>query len=170
MKIIISEIHDDGLKLELQEKIPSDEFIKILSPVNASLEINKSGSEIIVKGTASGAVGLQCSRCLKAFIANIDSRLNVVYHPAEEINREDHYELKSDELDTGFYMNDILDTDDLLKEQLLLSVPMKPLCSNECMGICPHCGADLNITRCNCIASETDSRLAALKQLLKRKE
>ncbi|GER94412.1 hypothetical protein A45J_2173 [hot springs metagenome] len=170
MKVIISEIPDEGLELELTEKISSDESIKIVAPVKASLKIDKKGSEVIITGRAKGTVELQCSRCLKAFDMDIDSAINVVYHPASEINKEEHYELKGDELDTGFYKNDTLDTEDLLKEQLVLNIPMKPLCSNDCKGLCPKCGANLNITQCNCLTSEVDSRLAVLKQLLNKKE
>lgn len=169
MKVIISEIPEEGLELELTEKISSDESITIVSPVEASLRIDKRGSEVIITGTAKGTVELQCGRCLKIFGMDIDSRIDVVYHPASEINKEEHYELKCDELDTGFYKNDILDTDDLLKEQLVLNVPMKPLCSEGCKGLCPKCGIDLNITQCNCPTSEIDSRLAVLKQLLGKK-
>jgi uncharacterized protein len=169
MKVIISEIPEEGLELELTEKISSDESITIVSPVKASLRIDKKGSEVIITGAAKGTVELQCSRCLKSFEMDIDSKIDVVYHPASEINKEEHYELKGDELDTGFYRNDTLDTDDLLREQLVLNIPMKPLCSEGCKGLCPKCGVDLNITQCNCAISEIDSRLAVLKQLLGKK-
>jgi uncharacterized protein len=169
MKVIISEIPEEGLELELTEKISSDESITIVSPVKASLRIDKKGSEVIITGAVKGTVELQCSRCLKIFGMNIDSRIDVVYHPASEINKEEHYELKGDELNTGFYKNDILDTEDLLKEQLVLNMPMKPLCSEGCKGLCPKCGVDLNTMQCSCAASEIDSRLAVLKQLLGKK-
>lgn len=169
MKVIISEIPEGGLELELTEKISSDESITIVSPIKASLRIDKKGSEVIITGTAKGTVELQCSRCLKIFYMDIDSLINVVYHPASEINKEEHYELKGDELNTGFYKNDIIDMDDLLKEQLVLNISMKPLCSEDCKGLCPKCGVDLNITRCNCAISDVDSRLAVLKQLLNKK-
>lgn len=169
MKVIISEIPEEGIEIELTERISSDESIKLLSPVHASLRIDKKDSEVIVTGTASGDVELQCSRCLRIFNMNIDSQIDVVYHSAAEINKEEHYELKGDELDTGFYKNDTLDTDDLLREQLMLNVPMKSLCSADCKGFCPTCGADLNVTQCNCVTSEIDPRLAVLKQLLEKK-
>ncbi len=169
MKVIISEIPEEGLELELKERISPDESIKISSPVHASLRFDKKGPEVIVTGDASGEAEFQCSRCLKTFNMNMDSHIDVVYHPSAEINKEEHYELKGDELDTGFYKNDTLDTEDILKEQLMLNVPVKPLCSEGCKGLCPKCGADLNITQCNCAASEIDTRLAVLKQLLEKK-
>jgi uncharacterized protein len=170
MKIIISEIPENGLELDLTERIESDSSIRILSPVYASLRVDKQGSEVIITGIANAETEQQCSRCLEVFSMDIKSDIDIVYRPAMDINKDEHYELKSDELDTGFYKNDVLDTDDLLKEQLLLNVPMKPLCSTECKGLCPKCGANLNTAQCNCVISEIDSRLSVLKQLLTRKE
>ncbi len=169
MKIIVSEIPEEGIELDLTEDI-RDDVIRIASPVHASLKIEKRASEVLVTGEISGEVKLQCSRCLKNFSVNIKSPVEVVYHPADAVGRDENYELQSDELDMGFYRNDTLDTDELLKEQLLLNVPMKPLCSPECKGICPKCGTDLNAAQCNCGFSEIDPRLKVLEQLLKRKE
>lgn len=170
MKIIVSEIPENGMELELSETIESDSFLKILSPVHAFIRVDKKDSEIFLKGTANVKVQQQCSRCLKIFDVDLKIDIDTLYRPSKEINIEEHYELKSDELDTGFYRNDEIVVDDLLKEQILLNLPMKPLCSDQCKGLCPKCGADLNITQCNCEVSEVDERLAILKQLLKRKE
>lgn len=169
MKIVISEIPEEGIELDLKEEISADP-VKIVSPVTAAMKIDKQGSEVIVNGNVGADVELQCSRCLNVFTLKVNSDINVVYRPAEDIGREEHYEIRGDELDTGFYKNDVLDTDDLLKEHVLLNVPMKPLCSEECKGLCPKCGLDLNTAQCNCATSEIDSRLAVLKQLLKKKE
>jgi uncharacterized protein len=169
MKVIISEIPEEGIEIELNEKLPTGAF-KILSPVKGFLKIDKIGTELSVKGIENADIEQQCSRCLNTFITNIKVQINVVYHPVVNIGKEEHHELKGDELNTGFYKGDVLDTDDLLAEQMLLNIPMKPLCSTDCKGICPKCGADLNIKQCNCVVSEIDSRLAVLKQLLGKKD
>jgi uncharacterized protein len=170
LKIIISDIPEKGLELELSEAIESDASLKILSPVQASLKIDKKDSEVFVRGVADAVIEQQCSRCLKIFSVDLKVNIDTVYRPSKEINIEEHYELKSDEMETGFYKNDEIDLDDLLKEQFMLALPMKPLCSEGCKGLCPQCGADLNISECSCEVSEIDSRLSILKQLLKRKE
>lgn len=167
MKITISEIPLEGIELDVTGHIPYESGT---IPVQGFLKIDKVAPEVFVTGAVSGDIEQQCSRCLKDFTITIKSQINFVYHPAEEIIKEEHHELKDDELDTAFYKNDILDTDDLFREQLILDIPMKPLCSADCKGICPKCGADLNATTCNCITSEIDPRLAVLKQLIKRKE
>jgi uncharacterized protein len=94
----------------------------------------------------------------------------VVYHPADEISRHEQHELKSEELDTVFYTGDILETDDLLKDQLILNLPMKPLCSPDCKGLCPGCGADISTSACGCGESDVDPRFEILKKLKTEKE
>ena len=91
-----------------------------------------------------------------------------MYHPLEELKGEGKYEIKDDELDMGFYAADEFDLLGLIKEQIVLNVPMKLLCNEECKGICPKCGTDLNINKCNCSLTEVDSRLEILKDLLRR--
>jgi len=169
MKIVISEIPEEGMDVELNENI-SLESVKTASPLHAVLNMRTIGSEVLVNGMLEGKVELLCSRCLNAYTMQVRPQINVVYEPSEVINKEEHHKLKSDELDTGFYKNDTLDTDEVLVEQLLLNLPMKPLCSPECKGICPKCGADLNVSNCDCSVSEIDTRLKVLEQLLKKKE
>lgn len=168
MKVIVSEIPENGIEIELNEKLSAEAF-KILSPVKGFLKINKIGTEVSVKGLESADIEQQCSRCLNTFIMNIKTQIDVVYHPAADIGKEEHYELKGDELNTEFYKGDVLNINDLLIEQMLLNIPMKPLCSLGCRGICPKCGGDSLTSQCNCDAGEIDLRLAALKQLLGKK-
>jgi uncharacterized protein len=169
MKIIVSEIPEEGIELELKDNIKTD-VVRIVSPVNSVLRFDKIEDEVIVKGALSADVELQCSRCLNNFPTRISSQVNVVYHPVREIVKSEQHELKSAELDTVFYSDNIIETDDLLGEQLILNLPMKPLCSPDCKGFCPKCGADLNISGCGCETKETDSRFDVLKKLKKEKE
>ncbi len=169
MKILVSDITEEGLDLEFEETVRS-ESLSLLSPVRAALRVDKFGAEVLAKGEVKTRVELQCSRCLKSFPQDMDVMVNVVYHPAEELKGDERHEIKDDELDLGFYQGDELDVDDLVMEQILLNVPMKPLCSDACKGICPKCGADLNAKACNCEHREPDPRLEVLKKLLERKE
>lgn len=169
MKIIISEIPEEGLEFDLKDNIQSD-VVNIISPITASFRLDKVGEEVIAKGVLSGDVELQCSRCLKNFPLRISSQVNVIYEPAKDISRGEQHELKSEELDTVFYTGDMFDTDDLLREQLILNLPMKPLCAPDCKGICPQCGIDLNVSGCDCKAKEIDTRFEVLKKLKKEKE
>jgi uncharacterized protein len=169
MKILVSDITDEGLDLEFEETVRS-ESLALLSPVRVTLRIDKFGGEVLAKGEVKTRIGLQCSRCLKNFPQDVDITVNVVYHPAAELKDDEKHEIKDDELDMGFYQGDELDVQDLVMEQILLSVPMKPLCRESCKGICPTCGTDLNIQPCSCERKEVDPRLEVLKKLLDGKE
>ncbi len=163
MKILIPEIPKDGLDIEVEESIESD---AISAPVKAKLRIDKEGSEVMVKGGMAVDLKLQCSRCLREFTRTLSVPIDVVYHPVEELKGEERHEIAAEELDTDFYSGEELDILDLLREQIMLNITMKPLCDDLCKGLCPGCGADLNVETCKCDVKNIDPRLAKLKKLL----
>ncbi len=164
MKILISEIPDEGLELTIDEALESD-VIKLVSPVKGQLSIRKIMPEVVIQGEITANAELECSRCLKNYSSEINAPIIVTYHPAGELKAEGKRQIREDELETGFYFGDELDLTELLKEQILLNVAMKPLCSETCKGICPKCGTDLNVNKCSCSLDKTDSRLEGLKEL-----
>jgi uncharacterized protein len=163
MKIIIQDIPKEGLDVTLEVTI---EYDAVSSPVSARLKIEKLGAEIIVKGDLTVGIKLQCSRCLKDFYKTVSVPVDAVYHPIEELKDENGREVKNEELDLDFYSGDELDLSDLLKEQIVLNTPMKPLCNELCKGICPGCGVDLNSGNCVCSVINSDTRFEGLKKLL----
>ncbi|TAN41435.1 MAG: DUF177 domain-containing protein [Nitrospirae bacterium] len=174
MKILIEDIPEEGLSVDVTEKIQTDTFSAV-SPVVSHLELHKQGSEVMVDGDLDADIELQCSRCLKDFRLRMKLPVNVVYHPLEEIAESGGHAAKHalhhDEMDMGFYSGGELDLNQLLTEQLILNTQMKPLCDEQCKGICPVCGTDLNTGSCNCTQKEIDPRLEVLKKLLSdRKE
>ncbi|MEJ2696405.1 MAG: DUF177 domain-containing protein [Candidatus Sulfobium sp.] len=169
MKILIADIPDEGLEIDLEEKIETEDAT-LFSPVFGHLEVNRTGDEIEVRGGLHAELGLRCSRCLKDFERRIDIPVSAVYLPVEDSSAGRHA-LRDDEMDTGFYKGEELDLHDLVREQVLLNIQIKPLCSESCKGLCPKCGADLNTETCSCVTKEIDPRLEVLKNFLeKRKE
>ena len=164
MKVLISEIPVEGLDFDIKETIKSDD---LSLPVRGQLKILKMGVEIIVRGKLMADIDLQCSRCVKDFRSEVFVPVNVVYHPVEELRGEEKHALRVEELDMGFYSGEILDMSDLIKEQIMLNLPMKPLCNELCKGICLKCGADLNAGDCGCNVINRDSRFKELKKLIK---
>lgn len=167
MKIEVFEIPEEGLNLEVIES-PVLEGIKIIEPFKAVLRVDKRGQEVFIKGVVNGQVELQCSRCLKEYKMPIRTVIEITYHPIEELNKEELVELKRDEMEVDFYREGVIDTEDIVKDQILLNIPMKPLCSESCKGLCPICGTDLNEFECGCKVNEIDPRLAVLQSLLRR--
>jgi uncharacterized protein len=163
MKILISEIPDEGLDIENDEYVESD---IIRSPVRINLRVEKVGTEVMISGSLAAETDLQCSRCLNNFHNVLTVPVNVVYHPVDELREEEHHEVAADELDMDFYTGDELDIQTLINEQIVLALPMKPLCSDTCKGICPQCGKDLNVEPCDCSRHAIDSRLEVLKKFI----
>jgi len=166
MKIQIPDIPEEGLEVDVEEDLRI-EGISAVSPVKARLSITKVATEVMVSGDMSLELEDACSRCLKSIRQVQNLPVNVVYHPAAEIGSEKH-ELHDDEMDMGFYQGDELDLQELLSEQVMLNLQMKPLCDEACKGICPKCGTDLNTGTCTCEKRETDPRLEVLKKLLEK--
>ena len=95
----------------------------------------------------------------------IASDFDLQYVPRTENVGEGERQVEEDDLGTSFYENDQIDLGHLITEQLQLAMPMKPLCTDACKGLCPHCGTNLNTGSCDCSPTWDDPRLAALKAL-----
>jgi uncharacterized protein len=110
-----------------------------------------------------GEATLRCVRCLGEFALALDEQVELELIPAASAPREDETRLGKTELDVVFFDAPSLDLAYVAAEQVLLSVPMKPLCKQECRGFCSRCGKNLNEGPCEC-PPETDARWATLQQ------
>lgn len=164
MRLIVSDIPEEGLETELELPIQLNDSTNP-DIARASLKIFKYKKKVIIDGTVQITVSLLCSRCLSEFPYPVKISFNEEYNPAEEAAEDEEKELSVKELDLSYYSNDEIDLKELIKEQILLSVPMKPLCAEECRGICSTCGKDLNKGACQCKSEEVDPRLAPLQKL-----
>lgn len=121
----------------------------------------------------SAGLGLECSRCLAGFTHPLEERLDLFYlphRPDQGEEEEDEVQLTDRDMVVAYYHGDRLDLGEVIREQLLLGVPMKRLCRPECRGLCPACGANRNASACECRAEATDARLAVLGTLLTKDE
>ncbi len=115
-----------------------------------------------LEGGVTGSAILRCVRCLAEFPFEYAERFDIQLLPASGAPREEETRLGRDELETRFYAEPTLDLAELATEQFTLAVPMKPLCSADCRGICPRCGANLNQGLCPCPKDQQDARFAPL--------
>jgi uncharacterized protein len=151
---------------------PPDEEYRVASPVHLAMDVEKAGGEAFrVTGRATTRLAAQCSRSLEEVEVPIDASFELRYVPQAE-NRADEpeREVGEDDLTTAFYREGALDVMELLREQFVLALPMKPLCAQACRGLCPACGENLNRTDCACTPIWEDPRLAPLKGLLNREK
>jgi uncharacterized protein len=110
---------------------------------------------------------LDCSRCLEAFTVPIDAKFDVLFLPAGANTGDGEQEVAEEDLGVSFYKDDTIDLGEVLREQFYLALPMKPLCREDCRGLCPVCGRNRNRETCDCQTEWVDPRLDALRQLKK---
>ncbi|MCK8816935.1 DUF177 domain-containing protein [Natroniella sulfidigena] len=158
MKIDITEIKDDlgaimntEFSLDLADRKVQGQEISIIEPSNAELKVVNSEGEYVIMGTASLSLEVFCSRCLEEFETELEFEVN------GEIDKE---EVEDAEIDVS----------GILAEHIRLAIPMKYVCNEECKGLCPSCGQNLNEEECDCIMHKVDPRLAKLEKLLPDKE
>ncbi len=164
MKIKVSDIPESGIEKELKFPLTLNE-VGLTRGVDVVLRIRRFGKKVLVDGRTTCVADLVCSRCLKQISRPMDVGFNLEYIPYREYGEKDEHELTSKELDFSFYQDDEIDIGDLIREQIILAVPMKPLCEPDCKGICSKCGTNLNEMSCDCGSDEIDTRLAPLKKL-----
>lgn len=167
--VYCSEIPDTGLEFELKEDfkdldIKADDF-NIKEPVHIKGKIKKFGQDVYVQGHLFVKMITACSRCLEEFAYTLDTEFEATYAPMQDELLEEEKELEQTDLDTLFYENDRIDLKEAIREQIVLSVPLKMLCKSDCLGLCSRCGENLNVAKCGCSADDIDPRLEGLKKL-----
>jgi uncharacterized protein len=131
---------------------------EIVAPVDLTLDVHKDKEAFRLQGRVGTTLGLSCSRCLEPYRMTVDSPVDVRYLPASAIPADDEREIAGEDLETGVYHDNRIDLGELIREQLYLMLPMKPLCLDACRGLCARCGANLNQGACGCPAGWTDPR------------
>ena len=138
----------------------------LISPVELKLRVRKDGDKYRLFGRVVTIVQRECCRCLKSFDVPMAMDVDLRYLPQAVNTGEGECEISEADLSTAFYRDDQIDLGDMACEQLQLASPMKPLCREDCLGMCSVCGVDRNATACECEASWHDPRLEALRMLL----
>jgi uncharacterized protein len=171
MAMKINEIPPEGLTLELKQKLDLFDTGTASTASTSILAIRPiSAGALHIKGRVQADPELQCSRCLKVFSYHIDTELDITLAPEKALGTGPEHELDRAELDVEFYQGEEIEPLDLVKEQVLITVPMVPLHSPDCKGLCPICGTDLNEADCGCkkdVPGEFGA-FSVLKDLLKK--
>jgi uncharacterized protein len=138
---------------------------RIVAPVQVEMDIHKDKDRFRLEGTVRTELELTCGRCLEPYRMPIDATFNMRYLPATQAGAEDEREVTEEDLDTSVYRDDQIDLNEVLREQFYLALPMKPLCREDCAGLCPQCGTNRNMGACTCATQLEDPRLAPLRGL-----
>jgi uncharacterized protein len=124
-----------------------------------------SDGEVRIQGRYTVVMSAQCDRCLQQARFPLEKSFDLFYQPMSVIARDEEVEIDEGEAEIGFYENDGLELEDILREQVLLALPMQRVCSDGCRGICPVCGKNRNEVRCDCKIESADDRWGALRRL-----
>lgn len=130
------------------------------------LHVRQDGVDVVVDGRVEATVPQVCGRCTEPF--PVEVRVTVASRFVPRPGTADAVELSEDDLETDVYANDQLDLAALVETETTLALPMKPLCRDDCRGLCPVCGGNRNVTACACHERKPDPRLAVLKDLAAR--
>jgi uncharacterized protein len=126
--------------------------------------------DIRLVGSFSTEVEVRCARCLEPVGNVIAEKFDLLYRPLGVDARGDEVSISQAETEIGYYQGEGILLEDVLKEQVLLALPLKQVCRANCNGLCPHCGKNLNVESCDCVATMQDPRWAALEDIRKKLE
>ena len=160
--------HERFEKVYAADAFAADDAFRVAAPVSLEIDIRKEKDHFQLTGKVQTTLELPCSRCLEPFTWPVDAAFDLRYQPKLEPAVAER-EIQEDDLSTAFYEHDEIDLEQLMREQFLLSLPMKPLCGDGCKGLCPVCGTNLNRAACACTRTWDDPRLAVLKTLSQKK-
>ena len=173
MKLRIDDITAEVKELDLVESEtevnrtleqgPIREY-RVERPFSVHLSHYRSGMELFFSGFLSAEVTATCARCAEDFkvVSKRDFRFVLAPKSVGVLSGKD---LNAEDLEFSLYEGEEVDVSPLMREQLLLALPTRPLCQEGCRGLCPQCGTNLNLKACNCSAEKFDARLEALRSL-----
>jgi uncharacterized protein len=174
VKIRVDELKDKTVELSAEEPLvgysnllalqDAGECI-FLSPLQIHITVAKEYDHIRVNGRVETSLRLNCARCLAEFQIEINSPFTIFYMRAVGLPLDEDVELAEEDMISATYEGDEIDFTTEIAEQILLAIPFKPLCSEDCRGLCPSCGAELNVTECACGQNHVNLKFTALKNL-----
>jgi uncharacterized protein len=169
MRIELEKLDEHGGKFAQVYEVndlPLDESeVRLVEPASISGRIRREGKEVELRGHLNAKVEVVCGRCLKPVELPLSTEFKERYVRAVSWADEEQHQLQAEDLDLAVFDGEGIELDDLVREELLLSVPVNVLCREDCRGLCPNCGVDRNLTVCQCETDEVDSRWAKLKDL-----
>ncbi len=133
--------------------------------VAGSAELIESTQEIRVRGSIEVSFEAECARCLELTAFPIETQFDLFYRPADSETSHSEREIDSGEAEIGYYDGDGLELEDVVREQVLLALPLQWVCREDCKGICPVCGQNRNASGCSCKAETVDDRWSALRNI-----
>jgi len=141
------------------------EDFRLAAPVHLVADVRKDARKVRLTGRVQTRLECDCSRCLEPFEIPVSADLDSLFLPAAENAGEDEREVSEEDLGVSFYRDEQIDLGEVMREQFILALPMKPLCREDCQGLCPVCGVNRNREDCGGHEGWVDPRLEPLRKL-----
>lgn len=155
-----------------------NEEFTVAGPTTVSGTVRRDkGTAVVLAARVTSTLEVPCSRCLEPFAVPVDAAVDTRFVPPDEFAKATAETVRSGEIeddvenhDLGLaeYRDETIDLGEVMKEQFILALPMKPLCQEDCKGLCPVCGINRNRDACECRQDWVDPRLAVLAELKKQ--
>jgi uncharacterized protein len=180
MDFIISELEREPVEFDLQLPPGTIDFgdeVEQSGPLAAVgraevIHEHRGPKEIVadirLKGRFSGKVLVPCARCVEPVELSLAADFDLIFRPVGADSDAPERSITAPETEIGYYQGDSLALEDVLREQVLLSLPVRTLCKPDCKGLCPRCGANRNHQPCSCDTGPIDARWEALAGLRSR--
>ena len=170
VKLHCSDIPEEGLRFDIRGEDGRWEGLRgfsVETEPSGHLFVQRRARDVFVRGEARATLRFECSRCLEGFSYGAQTTLKQLLRPAGEDRTEaKDLELAPDDLECGTYDGEDVLLDRLVEEHLLLSLPMRPLCDEDCRGLCPGCGGNRNRGECGCPDGSKESPFDCLKDFV----
>ena len=166
MRIAIKDIQEGLSTLDVTCKVEEIglevEGISFVDPVTINLKFFKQDDSIFVNAELSVAMESECAKCLKPVRRTLAGTFENQYQSLPKLSRH-----LMDDIGIGYYSEDDIDLSDDIRESIILEMPAKILCSEDCKGLCPRCGQDLNQGKCNCCLEPEEVQTSKFAEYLK---
>lgn len=174
MKVAVDRIKSKPMDLHFEEPVETfpvlagmqkDQVCKFIGFIKGDITAAHEYDHIRVSGRVSVPLSLSCSRCLVDYDSFVDVNFTVLFRKDSEKPPAEGDEVELGELDllSSIYQGEEIDLTHEIEEQVAMEIPLKPLCNENCRGLCHSCGIDLNISKCTCIKETTSFAFSALK-------
>ena len=147
----------------------TDERVQLSQPLTVTGRVRQSQKRVEVNGHFSTTAQVECDRCLKPVDVPVTAEFNLEYVTPATYAASPAAELEERDMSLSVFDGETIDLDELVAEQLLLALPSRILCREDCKGLCPECGNDRNLKDCRCESAEIDPRWGALKEIVNGK-
>ncbi|MHB8057935.1 MAG: YceD family protein [Desulfuromonadaceae bacterium] len=174
MKIVVDHIKDVPVLMHFDEPVETfpllaamqnDSSCSITGNIQGDMTVTREYENIRVSGRITAPLALACSRCLADYASFVDTNFTIFFRKGEISTPADEEELELGEMDllSSTYSGDEIDLTHEIEEQVAMEIPLKPLCSDSCKGLCHECGVDLNTSSCSCSKEPVTLTFSALK-------